>query len=138
MITLSLLKSKFETIHIIGKIFRPILFCRSERDELIPKIQMDTLYNSATGASFKRYYTIKEGSHNDGFRTDVTDYANAILKFVDECNEYYDNKNKINKEGKRLENIENNDFSCAHWYIILYVGSIIIYIICILWKNRSR
>ena len=28
-----LLKSKFETIHIIGKIFRPILFCRSERDE---------------------------------------------------------------------------------------------------------
>ena len=44
-----LLKSKFETIHIIGKIFRPILFCRSERDELIPKIQMDTLYNSATG-----------------------------------------------------------------------------------------
>jgi len=108
-----LLKSKFETIYIIGKIFRPILFCRSERDELIPKIQMDTLYNSATGASFKRYYTIKEGSHNDGFRTDVTDYANAILKFVDECNEYYDNKNKINKEGKRLENIENNDFSCV-------------------------
>ena len=51
-----LLKFKFETIDIIGKIKRPILFCRSERDELIPKIQMDALYNAATGAIFKKYY----------------------------------------------------------------------------------
>ena len=42
-----LLRSKFETIDIIWKIKRPILFCRSENDELILKIQMDTLYNSA-------------------------------------------------------------------------------------------
>ena len=33
-----LLKSKFETNNIIGKIKIPILFCRSENDELIPKI----------------------------------------------------------------------------------------------------
>ena len=55
-----LLKSKFETINIIGKIERPILFCRSENDELIPKIQMDTLYNSAKGALFKKYYMIHQ------------------------------------------------------------------------------
>ena len=33
-----LLKSKFVTNNIIGKIKIPILFCRSENDELIPKI----------------------------------------------------------------------------------------------------
>ncbi len=56
-----LLRSKFETINIIGKIERPILFCRSENDELIPKNQMDTLYNSAKGALFKKYYMIHQG-----------------------------------------------------------------------------
>ena len=119
-----LLKSKFETINIIGKIKRPILFCRSEMDELIPKIQMDTLYNSAIGASFKRYYTINKGTHNDGFRTDIEGYANAIKKFVDECNLYYKNlnikenqnvKNESNntnniKEGSCLNNNDNNTF----------------------------
>ena len=49
-----LLKTKFETIKIIGKIKRPILFCRSECDELIPQSQMDTLYNAAKGALFKK------------------------------------------------------------------------------------
>lgn len=100
-----LLKAKFETIDIIGKIKRPILFCRSEKDELIPKIQMDNLYNSAKGALFKQYYTINEGSHNDGFRTDIIGYANAIIKFVKECNNYYRSDNKE----KESENIENKD-----------------------------
>ena len=104
-----LLKAKFETINIIGKIKRPILFCRSEKDELIPKIQMDTLYNSAKGALFKQYYAIHEGTHNDGFRTDIIGYAIAIQKFVDECNSYYKNKN--NNHEKEIENEENKDFN---------------------------
>ena len=84
-----LLKTKFETIKIIGKIKRPILFCRSECDELIPQSQMDTLYNAAKGALFKRYYIIKNGTHNDGFRYDKNGYAQAIKKFINDCNEYY-------------------------------------------------
>jgi len=60
-----MLKTKFETAKIIGKIKRPILFCRSENDELIPKSQMDTLYNLAKGALFKKYYLIKNGTHNE-------------------------------------------------------------------------
>ena len=107
-----LLKSKFETINIIGKINRPILFCRSERDELIPKIQMDTLYNSATGALFKKYYTIHEGSHNDGFRTDLIGYASAIQNFVEECDKYYKNKNIINEKEK--EKFSSTDYSCTN------------------------
>ena len=107
-----LLKSKFETINIIGKIKRPILFCRSEKDELIPKIQMDILYNSAIGALFKQYYTIIEGSHNDGFRTDIIGYANAIQKFVDECDKYYKNKNNLYE--KEREKFSSTDYSCTN------------------------
>ena len=97
-----LLSSKFETLNIIGKIERHILLCRSENDELIPNIQMNTLYNSAKRALFKKYYMIHQSSHNDGFRTDIIEYAIAIHKFMDECDNYYKNlaKNKINeKEG---------------------------------------
>ena len=110
-----LLKSKFETINIIGKIERPILFCRSENDELIPKIQMDTLYNSAKGALFKKYYMIHQGSHNDGFRTDIIEYAHAIQNFVEECDNYYkniDKNKKIEKAGEK-EKEENKDISCT-------------------------
>ena len=104
-----LLRSKFETINIIGKIKRPILFCRSENDELIPKIQMDTLYNSATGALFKQYYSIHEGTHNDGFRTDIVGYAVAFEKFIGECNNYYSGKGKNNNYENEKGNQENGD-----------------------------
>ena len=106
-----LLKSKFETIHIIGKIFRPILFCRSERDELIPKIQMDTLFNAAKGALFKQYYTIHEGTHNDGFRTDIIGYAIAFQKFIDECNNYYEGKNNNNEKEKERQKNDDINFN---------------------------
>ena len=106
-----LLKTKFETIKIIGKIKRPILFCRSEKDELIPKIQMDNLYNAATGALFKQYYTIKDGAHNDGFRTDLVGYANAVKKFINDCNGYYFKKGNDNNTTKTEDKIEQNDCS---------------------------
>ena len=104
-----LLRAKFETINIIGKIKRPILFCRSGNDELIPKIQMDTLYHSAKGALFKKYYTINIGTHNDGFRTDIVGYANAIYSFIDECNKYY--KNNVKESFN--SNYNNVDLSCT-------------------------
>ena len=105
-----LLKTKFETLKIIGKIKRPILFCRSEFDELIPKVQMDTLYNKATGALFKKYYIIKNGTHSDGFRYDQLGYAEAIKKYINECNEYYLNNNSDIKENiDEVKNINNSD-----------------------------
>ena len=100
-----LLKSKFETINIIGKIKKPILFCRSECDELIPKSQMDNLFNSAKGAAFKRYYVIKNGTHNDGFRYDKVGYAEAINNFIKECNEYYmKNSREISENSSGKDN----------------------------------
>lgn len=103
-----LLKTKFETAKIIGKIKRPILFCRSENDELIPKSQMDTLYNLAKGALFKKYYLIKNGTHNDGFRFDKDGYAEAIKKYINECNEYY-SKNNFNENNDKQNDNDNKD-----------------------------
>ena len=103
-----LLKTKFETSKIIGKIKRPILFCRSENDELIPRSQMDTLYNLAKGALFKQYYVIKNGTHNDGFRFDKEGYAAAIKKYINDCNEYYIKNIKINDSNTTEENNNNN------------------------------
>jgi len=103
-----LLKTKFETTKIIGKIKRPILFCRSENDELIPKSQMDKLYNLSKGAIFKRYYTIKSGTHNDGFRFDPVGYAEAIKKFINDCNEYSLN-NTINSRKSTDDNENTTD-----------------------------
>ena len=109
-----LLKSKFETINIIGEIKKPILFCRSELDELIPQIQMVTLYNSTKGALFKQFYTINEGTHNDGFRTDIIGYANAIQKFVEECNRYYNNQKINKKKEKENEKNLNKEYFCTN------------------------
>lgn len=104
-----LLKSKFETIKIIGKIKRPILFCRSENDELIPKSQMDNLYNMAKGASFKQYYVIKNGTHNDGFRYDRDGYANAIKKYINDCNDYYIKNINISDSNINEDSNSNNN-----------------------------
>ena len=104
-----LLKSKFETIKIIGKIKRPILFCRSENDELIPKSQMDNLYNMAKGASFKQYYVIKNGTHNDGFRYDRDGYANAIKKYINDCNDYYIKNINISDSNITEDSNSNNN-----------------------------
>lgn len=99
-----LLKSKFETIKIIGKIKKPLLFCRSEKDELIPKVQMDNLYQSAKGAIFKDYYVIKQGMHNDGFRNDPEGYRIALNNFFDVCNNNELLESKITKESNDSEN----------------------------------
>ena len=103
-----LLKTKFETVKIIGKIKRPILFCRSENDELIPKSQMDTLYNSAKNALFKKYYIIKNGTHNDGFRHDSEGYSKAIKEYINECNDYYSKTNANEKNSSEVIS-DNND-----------------------------
>ena len=98
-----MLKNKWETINIINAVPYPILFCRSERDELIPKTQMDELYEKAKGAKFKRYYTIKNGTHNEGFLYDKKGYKDALLDFINECN-----VNKTNESiGKDTEEKES-------------------------------
>lgn len=81
-----LLKNKWETNKIINQIEYPMLYCRSEFDELIPKSQMDELYNNSTKAKFKRYYVIKKGTHNEGFIYDTLGYQTTIENFIDECN----------------------------------------------------
>lgn len=99
-----LLKSKFETNKIIGKIKKPIMFCRSEKDELIPKKQMDDLYNLAKGSVYVDYYVIKNGTHNDGFKYDGRNYAKALENFMDYCVYKLTIEDKMNNLNDRKEN----------------------------------
>ena len=89
-----MLKSLWDSKNIISKIKYPILFCRSEKDELIPKEQMDLLFNLCEKCKFKEYYTIKNGNHNEGYISDMEGYAIALNKFFTKCEENYrDNYN---------------------------------------------
>ena len=92
-----LLKNKFETKKYIEKINYPILFCRSENDELIPKKQMERLYTRAINAKFKEYYEIKNGNHNEGYLYDRIGYFEALKDFINKCmNENNNNYIKTN------------------------------------------
>ena len=79
------LKYKFETSKIIGKIKYPVLFCQSQFDELIPKEQMEELFKNCNSAKFKEYYVIKYGNHNEGFNNDKEGYKEALVKFMERC-----------------------------------------------------
>lgn len=82
-----LLKSKYESINLVKEIKIPVLFCRSENDELIPKEMMDKLYDECRNCRFKEYYVIKGGNHNDGFRTDMEGYSKVFKNFMKKCGE---------------------------------------------------
>lgn len=92
-----MLKNKWDTKDIIDKITYPILFCRSENDELISKNQMDLLVQKATKTKFVDYYVIRRGTHNEGFRCDPQGYTKAIIDFVKKCNDEDITKDSLNK-----------------------------------------
>lgn len=93
-----LLKSNWDSKSIISKIKFPVLFCRSEKDELIPKSQMDLLFNLTNNCKFKDYYVIKNGNHNEGYISDRIGYAKALNNFFKKCEENYSNDNEIKKD----------------------------------------
>ena len=68
---------------------------------------MESLYKSATGALFKRYYNIHNGDQMTGYNTDKIGYGNAINSFINECNKYYVNFNQNNYKEVINDNIDN-------------------------------
>ena len=93
-----LLKSNWDSKSIISKIKYPVLFCRSEKDELIPKSQMDLLFNLINNCKFKDYYVIKNGNHNEGYISDIIGYADALKNFFKKCEENYSDENEFKKD----------------------------------------
>lgn len=80
-----LLKSKWDSKSVVGNIKYPVLFCKSEKDELIPSQQMETLFNETKSAKFKDYYVIKNGTHNEGYLHDGEGYKKALIGFIENC-----------------------------------------------------
>ena len=104
-----LLRTKFETIDIIGKIKRPILFCRSEKDELIAAIAyvktgkdykeeelgLDYSQKNARIRDYIKYYQNKQG--------DLNNYTD---EYIDQDIEQILTNIKKGKESKNYLNIE--------------------------------
>lgn len=76
-----LLKNKWETKKIIGNIKYPVMFFKSEYDEMVGTEQMNLLIKLAEKCILKDEYMIKKGTHIDGYVQDVDGYIKAFLNF---------------------------------------------------------
>ena len=84
-----LLKNRWDTKSIIGKINYNMMFFISEYDEMVGTEQMKELIKLATKAKLKESYIIKNGNHIDGYLHDIDGYTKAFKKFLEKC----ENKN---------------------------------------------
>ncbi|EAR95417.2 alpha/beta hydrolase family protein (macronuclear) [Tetrahymena thermophila SB210] len=79
------LRNYWPSIDRIPKIKQPMLFIKSELDELVPPVQMQRLYQAATRVSFKKLHIIPDGDHNNSWTRDQTSYFDAVQNFIKEC-----------------------------------------------------
>ncbi|KAL4464801.1 hypothetical protein ABPG74_011362 [Tetrahymena malaccensis] len=82
------LRNYWPSIERIQKIKQPMLFIRSDLDELVPPAQMNRLYQTATSARFKKLHVIPDGDHNNSWTRDQYAYFNAVQNFFKDCNAY--------------------------------------------------
>jgi fermentation-respiration switch protein FrsA (DUF1100 family) len=85
-----LLKNKWPTKDRIKNISYPILFMMSEKDELVPYLHMEELYNTAKHAIFKQKHIILNGTHNNSWQMDINTYLSQIQLFMERCNKLSD------------------------------------------------
>lgn len=78
-----ILTNHWESIKKIWRIQAPILFISGLKDELIPQIQMKTLYEKATSSKFKEWVDIEEGTHNETWSLGEAKYFRELKIFMD-------------------------------------------------------
>ncbi|CAM9282963.1 unnamed protein product [Scytosiphon promiscuus] len=68
------------------RLTKPVLYISGLRDELIPPWHMRVLYNASPDVSGggKRFFTVKDGTHNDTWERGGADYLKALAVFIDE------------------------------------------------------
>ncbi|KAL4508029.1 hypothetical protein ABPG72_021402 [Tetrahymena utriculariae] len=82
------LRNYWPSIERIPKIKQPMLFIKSELDELVPPAHMQRLYQAATSVRFKKLHIIPDGDHNNSWTRDQNAYFNAIQNFFQGCDAY--------------------------------------------------
>ncbi|KAL4480041.1 hypothetical protein ABPG74_020557 [Tetrahymena malaccensis] len=76
-----ILKNHWATIHLISKVQVPVLFVKSNKDELVPASQMQQLFDKCNSPN-KYLYEIENGNHNDNWTIDIQDYFKHVHEFI--------------------------------------------------------
>lgn len=71
----------WRSIDLIGYIKAPILFIKSQKDELIPPSHMHALMNNANQSKLIHEYQIEEGTHNSHWEIDPQTYFSKLIEF---------------------------------------------------------
>jgi fermentation-respiration switch protein FrsA (DUF1100 family) len=69
---LLLLTNRWQSDKLISSIQSPVFFIKAEKDELIPKEQMDRLQKLCLAQNYQ--YVVKNGTHNETWNLGITEY----------------------------------------------------------------
>lgn len=78
------LKMNWDSHIKIADLKMPIMFIAGDSDELVPPIQMRTLYNLAVCCTHREYFSVRGGTHNDTFEVAGIDYYHRLRAFIKE------------------------------------------------------
>lgn len=76
------LHMKWDSAEKIQKLKCPVMFISGDSDELVPPQHMKELFEHATQASFRDFYSVFGGSHNNTWEVAGADYYLRLRKFI--------------------------------------------------------
>jgi pimeloyl-ACP methyl ester carboxylesterase len=76
------LRIGWDSLALIQELKCSILFISGDSDELVPPIHMKELYDRATGAVFKDFYSVSGGTHNDSYIVAGLAYYDRLKDFL--------------------------------------------------------
>ena len=79
------LNMHWDTAKLIPDIKSPILFIVGEKDEIVPKTMMNTLYDLAKTSYLKQNLSVRDGTHNDTWIVGGIEYIEKMNTFFDKC-----------------------------------------------------
>ena len=79
-----LLPYRFDSLESIARVDVPTLVLHGDRDEIVPFSMGKRLYEAATAAPVRRFYTIKDAGHNDTLFVGGPEYWRTWREFLDE------------------------------------------------------
>lgn len=75
--------NRWESKNMIPNVQHPMLFLASQRDELVPKEHMRTLFENAINVPLKEFVKFNRSMHMDIFAKEPRAFANAVRRFID-------------------------------------------------------
>ena len=78
-----LLRNKWDSTALAGKLELPVLYISGDSDEIVPRSQMEDLFSvSKQSSRLPRFYSVKGGTHNETWLQGGKQYWLTIKKFM--------------------------------------------------------